>query len=893
MFPRAKFQTPSLNAKRMLVRPRLHAYLDAGAYQGLSCVVAPAGFGKTTLVAQWLHEGKHPRAWVSLDVRDRELQRLARALARALAATWPGVGASLDRACSRGREPGPEELAGSLIEDIEAEHRESRLHLVLDDLHRVSGDGVHALLRYLLDYRPDPLSIILVSREAPDVRTWHRRAQGGLAELGPEQLAFEPGETTRFLREQLEIDVDDETVEAIQRRTEGWPAATHLVASAMRGRTDADPAARRAQGEKWAAEYLGSEVLARQEPEVQRFLLETSVLTPLHPALCQAETAHPDALGVLRHRERDAGFVHALDDRRQWYRCHDLLREAIQHAAESGPSLDLARARRRAAIWLESRGHQEEALDQWVALREWDRAAALIETAAFDRMREGDYATPRDWLDRLPDEVVESRSALLVIRASAARDSERAGSMSADLDAAQDLLTQLATLSSERLAELGAKTGVPDAATLDSLRQHVVQLRALHATTEGEYAAAGRIAEEALASGAPREGSGRALLMLGISQMGAGEVRSAARSLERAIWHSHREEDLGNLALATSLAMSSLREAGDLCGALRTADRVMRRLEERGQPMPPGVAWFRGSALETHRERNELDRARACLELYDQPNPERPPFFEPVRESMRYRLLRAERRMADARRQLDVIERLLSESNFGNLVNLQCVLSGRAELALDEGRLAPALHWARSEGTRLEAARGFLYEAQQLVLARVWVAAGGHERALELLRRIVSDCEASGRLTHALRARVLIALAEQEAGDRRAADAELKRALEFSQVSGHVRAYLDLGAPVASLLERAVDQRVCASHARELLEQLRAEQSPGDVPEPLTRRELEVLGLIELGLSNAEIAGRLHISPGTAKTHTRSIFRKLSVSRRTQAVATARALNLL
>ena len=419
-------------------RPRLAQQLDEGLGRGLVLVCAPAGYGKTVLLADWAQHGPQLAAWLSLDAGDNDPARFWRHAIAALDRVRPGIG---ERVAPLLGPPAPQSFDGlvtALINEL-AEPGADDVRLVLDDYHTIGAQPVHTSLEFLLEHRPPGLELVLASRSDPPLSLARLRARGQLTELRAADLRFTAGEAAALLQQVASGQVlPDAVVTALASRTEGWPAGLQLAALSLRGQPDVDGFVAAFTGShRYVLDYLAEEVLERQPAELRTFLLETSVLERLSGSLCDAVTGRPGSQALLEQIERDGLFLVPLDEVRSWWRYHhlfaDLLRARLEH--EPGQAAEL---HRRAAAWYEEHGLPDDAIRHATAAGEMLWAARLIERH-FDTVYSlrGEGATIQRWLSALPHDLIWSRSRLLLTQAQVAATGGRLDEVEPLLEAAE------------------------------------------------------------------------------------------------------------------------------------------------------------------------------------------------------------------------------------------------------------------------------------------------------------------------------------------------------------------------------------------------------------------------------------------------------------------------
>jgi LuxR family transcriptional regulator, maltose regulon positive regulatory protein len=903
-----KFHVPPAG---LVPRPRLLAHLAQGIGRGLTVVCTPAGFGKTTLLGEWARRSRRPVAWLSLDAGDNDPARFWRYVAAALEPVRPGVGAPI-AALLGGAEPPPvEAVATAMINQLTVVSGEGQVALVLDDYHLIEAPPVHLSVAFLVDRLPPGLLLVVASRSDPPLPLARLRAGGQLAELRAADLRFTIDETAAFLREASGLDLPAVSVAALQERTEGWAAGVQLAALSLRGH--GDPAALVAGftgSHRYVLDYLTEEVLARQPKEIVRFLLETSVLERLSGPLCDAVTGRADSQALLEALERANLFLMPLDEVRGWWRYHHLFAELLQARLAHEQPQRVAELHRAAATWHEQLGFADEAVRHALAADEVDWAARLVEQHVEALLRRSEGATLQRWLAALPDESVRGRARLCLAQAVTAVVGGR-------LEAVEPLLA-----AAERaFAASGEEPHQPSVGisglgrVLANVPAAIAFLRAEVARFRGDPEGAVAFDQQAL----EHLGEGDWLLgsqvawNLAAAAWLRGQLRDAESALAEVV-ATRRAAGEGYLAMRVGYDLGQVQRArGRLGAAAATYQQGLEAAGEAGGQLPY-VGMAHVGLAEVLYERDDLAAAHEhatravalCRQLaYTQPLA--------TGLGMLARIRQAHSDPDGALEALGQAQRVELSPQVVALFNP--VPEWRARLLLTRGEVAEAARWAEGRGLSVQDEPSYPQEGEYLVLARVLLARQEPDRALGLLERLYRQAAAQGRTGSVIELRALQARALNAMGDQAGALAALAEALALAGAEGYVRVFVDQGTPMAHLLGRlAAAQRtgqvvLPASVPPHYLDRLmRAFQRGGRRPappatrgaagveglvEPLSDRERQVLRLLAAGRSNQQIADELVVALGTVKKHVGHILDKLGAANRTQAVARARALELL
>jgi LuxR family transcriptional regulator, maltose regulon positive regulatory protein len=846
---------------RAVPRPRLIERLNEGLHHRLTLISAPAGFGKTTLVSEWIAASGRPAAWISLDQGDSDPARFLAYLVAALRSVGAHIGEGVAAALQSPQSQASEPLLTALLNEINAIPR--TFIVVLDDFHLVDAAPVEDALAFLLEHLPPCMHLVIATREDPRLPLARLRARGQMAELRAADLRFTPAETTEFLNRAMGLRLSAEDIAALETRTEGWIAGLQLAAISMRGRDDAAGFIRSFTGSHgFVLDYLLEEVLERQPESIQAFLLRTSILERLCGPLCDAVLAGPAGVGqeTLEYLEHANLFIVSLDNERRWYRYHHLFAELLKHRQQRKAALT-AELHGLASQWYEENGLELDAFHHAAAANDIERAERLIEGKGMPLYFRGAMAPVIRWLESLPASVLDAQPSLWVSYASSLMMSGRPSAVEPKLQAAEAAL---------RSAEPGGRTR--------NLVGHVAAMRALVAASRNETEAMIAQSHRALECLHPDNLSVRTMtsLTLGLAYQLQGDRDAAGRVYAQAMEIGQAS---GNI-MAAAGAASSLGQIQESENQLHPAAETYRRLLQMvGDPahMVTGEAhhglarilyqWNDLDAAEQHAQQCsrlarqlECDTAVAC-------------------EVLRARLMLARGDTAGAAALLAKAGETARVSKFVNQVPR--VAAAQVHLLLHQGNPVGAARLAESHDIPMSQ-------------VRIMLAQGDAAAARALLTTIRAQMDEKRWHDDLLEITILQALAHHARGRTDDALRHLGDALAMAQPGGFIRIFVDEGPRMAELLAVAAAKGIMPDYVSTLRDAFEPDPVPAQaLIEPLSRRELEVLHLVAQGLSNHEISERLFVALSTVKGHNLKIFEKLQVKRRTEALARARELGLL
>lgn len=945
--PQRALEPPLLSTKlvpprlpvALVERERLLCALDTALSTPLTLVSASAGWGKTTLLAAWAHRHQAQVAWLSLDELDNSPTRFWAAVIAALHPRVPGVG-ELALAMLRSPQPPPlPVILTALLHDLVGEQESSvPILLVLDDYQVISDGAIHESLTFFLEHLPTYVHLLLASRVDPDLPLARWRVRGHLTELRMADLGFRSEEARTLLQQVLGSALSGAEVTALQQRTEGWAAGLHLAALSLRQQDNRVAwIAAWTGSQRYLLDYVQEEILAQQPDDLQRFLLQTAVLTRLCAPLCQAVLEKPAPQGcqrMLEALERANLFVVPLDEERRWYRVHDLFREALlTRLAATTPEL-LPQLHLRAARWYEAAGDLQEAIAHAQAALDFAYAARLMEQAAPRCWLSGEAQTVQTWMVALPDDALWLH-ARFALQATLRLLESLFATTEATYTHAQTLVEPILARLEARLGQHATDAGQPETAPEPSEKLQVIErrLRLLRALLEtrallghGDQARLAQSVREAESLAQGEELSWQMIPLILECRLIEGLQREGALLLPRLLEARERAERegefLANIRVQPWLAQAYERarqwpqvEQESLAGlALVTQSRVRF----------PSEGYLQGHLAEAYYAWNRLDEAAGALHETLRIGQE----WQQVDLLISGQLAMA--RLALARGGLAAADQALSQAE--TLVQREpvvpypsAVAAFRVQYWLAAGNLEAARHWAAQAVFSPE--RWDPNDQWALrMLVRVQLATHQPHQALELLERFRALLNRSGDTFSAIEWLALSVLALHQAGEREQALKATARLLALTEKAADLRLYLDLGEPMRQALQAFLDPHsqpheptsATVAYASRLLAAFEQEphgastsrgetthrapvssrtlQAPPVSSPPgvsLTRREQEVLRLLATGASNQDIAQSLVISLETVKKHVSNLIGKLGATSRTQAVAQARARALL
>jgi LuxR family maltose regulon positive regulatory protein len=896
----------------LVSRPRLFSLLDEGRRRQLTLISAPAGFGKTTLLSAWTQaqpSGNPLVAWVSLDEADNDPVRFWSYVLTALDRIQPGKYNGLIAYLQSDVRLSPHQIMTACLNRL-LEHPEP-LILVLDDYHLLTDEAVHTSLAAFIEHLPSQVCVMLSTRADPPLPLSRLRGRGQLLEVRADQLRATPEEAGTFLREVLSVDLAGKELDVVESRTEGWLVGLQLVGLSLQGRSgqvaSIDIFEEVSGHQSYILDYLTEEVLRLQPPTIQHFLLHTSILDRLAAPLCDAVIGQTGSQHVLEALQRANLFVVPLDSQRRWYRYHALFAEALSAILEQMDSQAVRDLSLRASQWYAEQGDLTEAVQYALKASDWERVADLIEPAVHALIwRQGEQATVRRWLERLPQDVVRARPLLCFAWASAHFVVVSPTTLEPWLEVAKAGLTNSPSLS----GGIGEDevNGPYTSSEQDHLLGEILAFQAFLMSFSGDGRAnllecqdiAGRISE--------RHQLARGWLAGAEAQIyrSLGEAVSATKRNLEASQHMQAARQTSIATSFLSSAASLLIMRGKLHEAWQCCERAINLSRLEGYSLAIEVGHVSLYQMDILREWNQLEAARELAQKVLQRD-------EPLLLSMGLPVLA---RVHLARGDLDAAAEILqhaermSERMHNPYWHALHSITAHVRFWIASGELEQANRWAESVQQGKRHPSPLVRELEDMALLRILLVQHKTDEALMRLVPLLDSATKQERWGHVIELLLLQTLGYLERLEKQTALTALTQALDLAEPEGYLRSFLDEGGAMAFLLSELRDQQG-KQIPNPYLDTLLAAFSPAfskkdqavhsashtspqqQLLDPLSARELEVLHLLARGASNQEIAEELVVALDTAKRHVSNILSKLGASNRTQAVMLARDLDLL
>ena len=893
MLLKTKLHIPASRAE-IVSRSGLEAQLEVVPLPVFILVSAAAGFGKTTLLSNWSGNSSRPIAWVSLDEGDNDPVRFLSYLSSALMTVDTSVG---DDALAALESPQPaaiDAMLTLLINDIAG--FDGELTLVLDDYHLITSDAIHQAMSQMIERLPANMQLIIATRVDPPFPLARLRASGRMTELRARDLRFSLQETAAFLRDLMGLELSESQLARLDARTEGWVAGVQMAALSMQGKQDFSAFLDGFEGSnRYILDYMLEEVLEQQPRDMQQFLMQTSILRKMNGELCDWLTGGANGQEILHQLEDANLFLIPLDDEREWYRYHHLFSGLLSHRLSiESPEL-LNEGHSRASDWNETHGYMLEAMHHARACGNEERIIDLLEANALDLIYRGANQTLSRWLDELSTEQISTRPQLILALAWAAV-------FNGDLNSTKRYLAQT--------REALSKEHLPVGPERSEIEGQIESIQAYLAWFQADVSSATKHSQRALKLIPQGESLTRAWAMqvYGAMLRSTGQLEESEAPLVEAVQMYQR---LGSFHLMLD-AVWELMVLEHLLGKLR---RVNERCEEtfsllRGDDRfahrrAPALSYIHGRKALILLEWNDLsgahDHALQGVDLAD-----RWGMVDAVVQcnSILARVLRAQ---GEFEASLEVLAHAKHASSAISGWYVQMLEAHEALTFLESGSVEAAKYWLDHCSIQLQDAVQFPRDFEFRVLARLQLGYAQLERLppptdlIPLLERLEEMYESCGAITPLLETLIMKALALELQGQHEPGLQVLSRALQFGQHEGYIGVFLMFNDPLRRMLDKLPKTAGTSLYLGKILASFqpaaaKLSQPPGRMAvlvEPLSERELDVLRYLNSALTSAEIADELYIAVSTVRSHIKSIYQKLGVHRRLEAVERARELDLL
>lgn len=899
-----KFLRPTADP-RSVKRERLSALLQPKGVKRLNLVVAPAGFGKTTLVSQWCAQSPSTVAWLSLDEHDDEPRRFWQYVVGAF--EHNGL-AGLEECRQQLSHCSQQELEGpitGLINVLAADG--AAWSLILDDYHFIRDPQLQRQVSYFIDYLPPDILVTLASRTEPALPLSRWRVRRWVEDVHPGLLAFSEEECQRFFHDTMGLALSEQEVRRICRKTEGWVAAMQL--SALSGGSIEEQKAGSGQqrvdlDERKISDYVLTEVLEQQPSPVRDFLLDTACCPRLCASLCDAVRGTTNSQVLLEQLQRENLFLIPLDTRNEWFRYHDLFRDALLQRARHLKPEDTEKHWQRAVNWLLTHGHVQEGISQIVQHQDWPWLARVLAEHGNNLIHGGFHLPVLSWLDSLPSHILQESPQLLMLRVWALFFANR-------VDLLDPLLSDLEDMLDRRVAD-----SHPDAEGALGLQSEISLIRSYLARSKSDDKSASDLTQQVLRDIDHTRIPLKSVTYygVGLDYYGKGDLAAAEDALKSAVRYGELERKPSTVLSSGGLLAWIQYNRGDIDEALETCTRVRQWVDQHhSDPRQPMLisCWQNSALIEIYRERNEPQLAASYLApLLDHVSNGTEPGQHVIIQYVRGHLAFSEGRYEEAIEALEDAASVARRRREHILFEPPACSAMLARCYLATGHLDQAEEWVQQVNSD-RFTNPLNREQNQISVARVQVALGNPEAAMQTLAPLRLSAEKDQHYRHLVEIQLVYSDALYAEGKTQEAEQMLAQAVHRAANAGFMRLLAEESPGIRKLCLELPQLRAPGRWNARVLGMLREQpevshsQAPtnesipaagsgnDELAEPLSQRELEVLQLINQGLANKDIANTMGVAPTTVKAHIRNLYGKLAVGSRTEALARARELRLL
>ncbi len=862
-------------------RNRLTNKLDSGLESKLTLVCAPAGFGKTTLLVDWISNGNRPVAWVSLDQTESDPICFIQYLTGALKKIKENIGESTISMINATKGISTEAIAMNLISEILEIHND--FSMVLDDFHIIDNQDVYRIVELILDNMPDNMHLAISTRIDPLLPISRMKVRNQITEIRASDLCFTEDEIAAFCRDIMELKLENRDISILGSKTEGWIAGLQLAALSIQGQSNITAFIDDFAGnDRHIVDYLVEEVLSLQTANVHDFLLQTSILNRLSDSLCNFVLDQKDSQNILDDMEKANLFIIPLDSKRQWYRYHhlfaDLLKQRLNH--KQPDKLNLLHLR--ASQWFELNGFKEEAIGHALAANQFERAADLIEEHIHTKWQGGEQVTLLKWLNELPDEFKISKPYLGIYYA-------RVLFQGGQQKEAEKLIDQL---ENTHFNSEGNENS--------ALKGRIAVIKAYLATRKADIPTITKYAEQALNYLSDDDYFWRSIVesSLAVAHDLKGESITAIAVHERAKEAARKAGNVYMYLIQRLWIALALRGTGQLPEAMGLCRKLFKEIDDKTLNFNIAIGHINGVWGEMLYEQNRLDEAYEHLkkgaELLEHGH-------DVSHLGWRYcalaKVLCSKKELAEAEKFIPKMDKLMQNSLIAPwiLTNFRAI---KGRILLMQGRMDDLEKWVMDCGLRLDGEPRWTNDAEFIMFSRVLIAQSRFDDALNLLNRLIQENGGAGRVLNQMECLVSKSVVLHYMKNTADSVKTIIHAMELAEPGGYTRVFVDQGQPLAELIESIDDfgKKTIQPFAKKLLVEFKTIKhvnSPKNLIEPLSDRELEVLRLLCAGLTNKQITDELFISTNTVKTHLKNIYGKLSVHSRSSAILKAQELDLL
>lgn len=904
MLLKTKFIAPAYNQKSV-DRQRLLARLTARTARKLVLISAPAGYGKTTLILQWLQELDRRVCWLSLDEHDNKPLRFWNYFVGSIQTAIDGFGKEAEQLLAQ--EQSVEAVVTSLVNELsEWSMSGNELSIVLDDFHNVSDPDTLRSFAYLIDFIPPNVEIVITTRFEPSLPISRWSVKNWVDAIYASDLVFNYDESKTFFKDYMSLAFTDKQVQDIYLRTEGWIAAMQLSALSASSKPSNEQAYISTKhllaDERHFSDYVISEILGQQPQELQDFLIESSCLIRLNAALCDHIRETNDSRELLQNLEQKNLFVIPMDNHGDWFRYHEMFRDSLLKRLKKTRRERLVALQTRAIDWLIENNQPHEAIEQAVQLQEWELLADLLVENGSNLIHEGHHLPMLDWLAAVPEKVKARSPRLLMLRIWALFFSNK-------IEVIQPLLDELeALVDQQRISNI--KTSADE---LIDLHSEISLIRSYIARSQSDLRSARALTKQVLEELDNTSMPLKSVTYygIGLDSFTIGDLESAESSLKSAIEHGKKEKKYTTVLSSSGLLGWIYFYQGKLNAALETGMNNQQWIDSFHDPSQPRIlsCWQNSILAMVYLERGERTIAAAYINpLLKHINIGTEPGLHILIQYTQANVLFANGKFVEAIDCLDDAINVYDHKKDAMMYTPPSLRAMKARCLLAIGNTEGAGVVLDSIDAAAINELPLNYEDINLNKARLYLVQKHTDLAQEIVERVAELARDRHHTYHLIQAMHLKALCLYKNKMLPEAEAAITESLTLAGTEGITRVFTYEDNDTAAVLALSKSGNIPDVYLQKLSQELgvhkptaNSSQLPGAAAlesnlkllEPLSQREIEVLSLINEGLANKEIAQKLSLAPATVKAHIRNIYGKIGAKSRTEALSKARQLELI
>jgi len=875
-------------------RSALFEKLTEGLKRKLILVSATAGYGKTTLLSDWINHSKTPVAWYSVDSRDNDLYEFLSFIVSGIQTIHKNIG---NKSLELLKSPGATEIdhiVELLINDLLT--IKSDFLLVIDDLHLITSKEVHKTLSFLIEYKPRNFKIAALTRADPALSLARLRSQNELMEIRSSDLSFSEHDATEFFNKKLKLELTNEDIKLVESKTEGWIAGLQLTAITLQNKKNVSEFIRRIAGDnRYIMDYLLEEILNNLDDNIRLFLLKSSLFERFTGSLCDAALERNDSQDIIEFLERNNLFIISLDNERQWFRYHHLFADLLKQKLLTKHKDVVSYLHNKASIWFETNDIPTLAIDHSLKVNNFERASFLIDKQADSFWLRGEHTLLQRYLEELPSKFVVIKPKLIIYHSWILF-------MNGKFDKAELALQKAEQLFTAFPDEKGSAT-----INKEQLQGRIFAVRASLASFRGEISKTIRFSEQALKLLSKQDDNWRCIgaITLGDAYMLSNKTKDAGKAYFEALQANQEVNDINLYLMSNILFAYAEVKLGNLQNAHEIYEKLTHFIYEKGLLKTDYAGWIfsaKGYLFYAWNDiENALEHANKSVEMIKHGHNV---FIKGIVYNNLITILFATHDLAAAKKVVRELESIVAKADVPKgIISLQ--EAWKARLWLEKGNMEAVYSWLKKRGWNENSSYSYLNKEELIVFTRILIAQGKYDTVNALLKRLISEAELSSLVATQIELLLLHARVLIIKNNEKDAEKLVLKALSIAEPGSFIRLFINENDAIEPLVKNIINKKATQTSdeldrisqdflnklkiAFELERKRKDVQSDGD----LSSRELEILKLISQKLSNKEIGETLFISLPTVKTHVSNILLKLGAENRIEAMEIAQEKGLV